>query len=91
MSLTFDQVANIIIEASKTELAAEEDPKSVDSQSRNLVFSLQYHQGIFNANTISLSLIADLMGIDYYTEENAKKLIGILKSKLSSSQLNPAI
>lgn len=89
MALTFNQVANIIIEGSKTEVPPKEDPRSVDAKSRNLIFALQNHQDIFNPNKLSLSLIADLMGIDYYTEENAEKLIGIIRTKLSLSQLKP--
>ena len=90
MALTFNQVANIIIEGSNTKTPSQEDPDSVDAKSRNLIFALQNHQEVFNPNKLALSLIADLMGIDYYTEENAEKLTGIIKTKLSASRLKPA-
>ena len=91
MALTLDQLATIIIEASQTEIPPKEDPTSVDFKSRNLIFALKYHQDIFDPIKLSLSIIGDLMGIDYYTEENAKKLIEIIKCKFSMSLLNPAI
>ncbi|EKD52887.1 MAG: hypothetical protein ACD_61C00209G0013 [uncultured bacterium] len=90
MSLTLNQVANIIIEASQTKIPPQEDPESVDFKSRNLIFALRSHQDLFDPNAISFSLIADLMGIDFYNKENARKLIEIIKSKLLQSQLNPA-
>ncbi|KKT81873.1 MAG: hypothetical protein UW80_C0045G0008 [Microgenomates group bacterium GW2011_GWC1_44_9] len=76
MALTLDQVATIIIEASQTEIPPKEDPTSVDFKSRNLIFALKYHQDIFDP---------------IKTEENAKKLIEIIKCKFSMSLLNPAI
>lgn len=89
MTLKLSLVADIIISSSKEELAPNEVPDSVDSKSHSLIFSLQNHQDVYDTNALSLSLIADLMGIDYYEETYAKELIDIIKFKLSLTKIKP--